>query len=254
MPTSNSERIRFIKESDSRYCLVHEGTLEGSANLWFVVRLLQEELGLKLKRGGYFGHGGFSSQTFHSPRPINTRAFGWRLRHLMSLPPHESAALVRIRKLLGPKAGEPGFKWLNEQSSASALKRWCCDYYAGDGIDCPESFAALERHSVFRWRRIPAALLRHNLEQNFQTPLKVEVYRQLLAKGVALPPLICLRRGWDLLEGYHRLAAHEQAGNADVPCIVIGKDGGVTSHRLKPRQASHREMAHAKQELKRLIQ
>lgn len=222
-PKADAEKIEFRKDGDSRCRLVHEGTLEGSSNLSFVVRLVEEDLGLKLKREGYFGHGGYSSQTLQSDRPINARIFGWKLRRLMRLPPKELAAIVRTRELLGPKAGEHGFEVFNEQTSPIALKTWCCDYYAANGIDCPESLAAVERHSVFRWRRVSIGLLLHNLNGSFQTPLKVEVYRQLIRKAVALPPPICLRRDWDLLEGYHRLAAHQQAASSEVACVVIGK-------------------------------
>ena len=93
---SNSDRIRFSRDGDSQYRLVHEGTLEGSSNLSFVVRLVEEELGLKLKREGYFGHGGYSSQTFQSHEPINTRLFGWKVRRLLRLPFSELAADATI--------------------------------------------------------------------------------------------------------------------------------------------------------------
>lgn len=222
-PNADTERIQFRKETESRYRLVHDGTLDGSSNLSFVVRLVEKELGLKLKREGYFGHGGHSSQTLQSDRPIKTRVFGWKLRRLIRLPLGKLAALVRTGQLLGPKAGEPGFEGLNEQTNAIALNTWCCDYYAANGIDCPDSLAALERHSAFRWRCVPIDLLLHSLKGSFQTPLKVEVYRQLIESAVVLPPLICLRRDWDLLEGFHRLAAHRQAGSSAVACIVIGR-------------------------------
>ena len=221
-PTTDSERIRFRKEAGSRYRLVHEGTLEGSSNLSCVVRLVEEEMGLKLERKGYVGHGGHSSQTLQSQEPIDTRAFAGKIRRLLRLPLKELAAIVRARQLLGPKDGELGFAGFDERTDAFALKRWSLHYYAANGIDCPESRTALERQSQFRWRCISIGLLLHNFEASFQTPLKVEVYRQLLEKGAVMPPLICLRRGWDLLEGYHRLAAHQHAGSADVPCIVIG--------------------------------
>jgi hypothetical protein len=184
---------------------------------------VEEDLGLRLKREGYFGHGGHSSQTLRSNRPINTRVFGWKLRRLMRLPLKELAAIVRTRELLGPKAGEYGFETFSEQTAETALKMWCCDYYAANGIDCPESLAALECHRVFRWRRVSIGFLLHNLKGSFQIPLKVEVYRQLIENAVTLPPLICLRRGWDLLEGYHRLAAHQDAGSSEVACIFVGR-------------------------------
>ena len=222
-PTADAEKIQFHREADSRYRLVHEGSLEGSSKLSFVVRLVEEELGLKLQRGGYFGHGGFSSQTLQSDRPINTHVFGRKVRRLMRLPLKELAAIVRGRKLLGPKAAEYGFETFSEKTEEIALKTWCCDYYAANGNDCPESLAALERQSAFRWRCVPIDLLLHNLKGCFQTPLKVEVYRQLIENATALPPLICLRRDWDLLEGYHRLAAHQEAGCSAVACIVIGR-------------------------------
>ncbi len=222
-PNADTERIQFRKDSDSHYRLVHEGSLEGSSRLSIAVRLVEEDLGLRLRREGYFGHGGHSSQMLRSHRPINTRVFGWKLRRLMRLPLKELAAIVRTRELLGPKAGEHGFETFHEQTDVFTLKTWCCDYYATNGIDCPESLASLERHLVFRWRRVSMGLLLHNLKGSFQIPLKVEVYRQLIANATALPPLICLGRAWELLEGYHRLAAHEQAGSTEVACIVLGK-------------------------------
>lgn len=222
-PNADTERIQFCKETESRYRLVHDGTLDDSSHLSFVVRLVEKDLGLKLKREGYFGHGGHSSQTLRSHRPINARVFGWRLRRLMRLPLKELAAIVRTRELLGPKAGEHGFETFHEQTGVFTLKTWCCGYYAANGIDCPESLTTLERHSVFRWRRVSMGLLLHNLKGSFQTPLKVEVYRQLIENAVSLPPLICLRRGWDLLEGYHRLAAHREAASSEVACIVAGR-------------------------------
>ena len=222
-PEADFEGIRFRAESDLRYRLVHEGSLEGSSKLSYIVRLVEREMQLKLERKGYYGHRGYSSQTFQSDRPINARVFGRKVRRLLELPLKELVLIVRNRHLLGPKPGEPEFGDLDEQSSALALKAWSLDYYRVNGIDCPESLAVLERHSLFRWRRVSIDFLRHNLGESFQTPLKVEVYRQLLENGVALPPLICRRRGWELLEGYHRLDAHQQAGNDEVPCIVIGK-------------------------------
>ena len=85
-PTTDSERIRFRKEAGSRYRLVHEGTLEGSSNLSCVVRLVEEEMGVKLERKGYVGHGGHSSQTLQSQEPIDTRAFAGKIRRLLRLP------------------------------------------------------------------------------------------------------------------------------------------------------------------------
>ncbi len=76
--------------------------------------MVEEELGLNLKREGYFGHGGHSSQTLQSDRRISTRVFGWNVRRLMRLPLKELAAIVRTRELLGPKAGEYGFETFNE--------------------------------------------------------------------------------------------------------------------------------------------
>ena len=51
-PTTDSERIRFRKKAGPRYRLVHERTLEGSSNLSCVVRLVEEEMGVKLERKG----------------------------------------------------------------------------------------------------------------------------------------------------------------------------------------------------------
>lgn len=222
-PKPDAEKIRFRKEADSGYRLVHEGTLDGSSNLSYIVRLVEGEMGIKLERKGYFGQGRYSSQTFQSDRPINARVFGRRFRRLFGLSLQELAAVVRARRLLGPKVGEPEFEGLDERTSALALKTWSLDYYEANGINCPGSRAALERNSQFRWRRVTVDRLLHNLENSFQTRLKVEVYRQLLENRVALPPLVCRRRGWELLEGSHRLAAYQQAGVAEVPCIVIGK-------------------------------
>jgi len=222
-PKADPERIRIRKEADSRYRLIHEGTLDGSSKLFYIVRLVELELGLKLEREGYYGHGGYSSQALQSDQPINARVFGGKVRSLLRLPLEELAIIVRDCHLLGPKAGEPGFGKLAGRTCAVALKAWSIDYYEANGIDCPESLAVLEHNSLFRWSRVSIDLLLHNLGGNFQTPLKVEVYRQLLESGVALPPLICRRHGWDLLEGYHRLAAYQQTGRAEVPCVVIGK-------------------------------
>ncbi len=222
-PKADAEKMQFRKDDDSRYRLVHEGSLEASSRLSFAIRLVEEELGLKLKRQGYFGHGGHSSQTLQTDRPISTRVFGSKLRRLMRLPLNELAAIVRTRELLGPKAEEFGFETFNEQTDEITLKTWCCEYYAANGIDCPESLATLDRHSVFRFRRVPLGFLLHNVKGSFQIPLKVEVYRQLIENAVTLPPLICLRRRWDVLEGYHRLAAHQEAGCFEVACIVVGR-------------------------------
>lgn len=218
-----AENIQFHKDGDSHYRLVHEGSLEGSSRLSIAVRLIEEELGLKLKHQGYFGHGGYSNQTLQSDRPINARVFGWKLRRLMRLPLKELAAIVGTREILGPKPAEYGFETFSEQTDEFTLKTWCCDHYAANGIDCPGSLATLERRSVFRWRRVSMGLLLHNLKGSFQIPLKVEVYRQLIENSTTLPPLICLRRGWDLLEGYHRLAAHQEAGSSEATCIVVGR-------------------------------
>lgn len=221
-PKADAEKIRFCREADSRYCLVHEGSFGGSSKLFYIVRLVEREKELKLERKGYFGHRGYSRQTLQSDQPINVRVFGWKVRRLLGLPLKELASIVRDCRLLGPNVGEPGFGKLDEGTNASALKAWSLQYYEANDIDCRGSLAVLERNSVFRWGRVSTNLLLHNLEASFQTPLKVEVYRQLLANGAALPPLICRRRGWDLLEGYHRLAAHLQAGSTEVPSVVIG--------------------------------
>lgn len=222
-PKADAEKIRIRQEADSRYSLIHEGTLDGSSRLFYIVRLAELELGFKLERKGYYGHRGYSCQTFQCDQPTNARVFGWKVRRLLKLPLKELAIIVRDCHLLGPKVGEPKFGDLDERISAVALKAWSASYYEANSIDCPESLAVLERNSLFRWCRVSLDLLLHNLVENFQTPLKVEVYRQLLESGVTLPPLICRRRRWDLFEGYHRLAAYQLAGSAEVPCVVIGK-------------------------------
>src|SRR5437867_7271816 len=120
-PEADFEGIRFRAESDLRYRLVHEGSLEGSSKLSYIVRLVEREMQLKLERKGYYGHRGYSSQTFQSDRPINARVFGRKVRRLLELPLKELVLIVRNRHLLGPKPGEPEFGDLDEQSSALAL-------------------------------------------------------------------------------------------------------------------------------------
>lgn len=217
------ETIRFSRETDLQYSLVYEGTREGSSKLGYLVQLVEREMGLELKRAGYFGQGTYSRQTFYSNQAINPHTFAAKMRRLLRLPLLELAAIIRQQLLLGPKIGEPAYSELSEQTGVAILKTWCLEYYQSNGIDCPDCLADLERYQQYRWRRIATNLLWHNLETSFLTPLKVAVYRQLLEAEVALPPLICLRRRWELLEGYHRLGAHREAGNVEVNCIVIGR-------------------------------
>jgi hypothetical protein len=143
-PKADAEKIRFRNEADSCYRLVHEGTLDGSSNLSYIVRLAEGEMGIKLERKGYFGQGRYSSQTLQSDRPINTRVFGWKCRRLLALPLEELATVLRTRHLLGPKAGEPEFEGLDERTSALVLKTWSLDYYEANGLNCPGSLAALD--------------------------------------------------------------------------------------------------------------
>lgn len=49
-PKADAEKIRFCREADSRYCLVHEGSFGGSSKLFYIVRLVEREMGLKLER------------------------------------------------------------------------------------------------------------------------------------------------------------------------------------------------------------
>jgi len=149
--------------------------------------------------------------------------FARRTRQLLRLPLAELAACLMAKGVLGPKPGEPAFGDLDEKTGAAALKEWAISYYEANEITCPGSQNTLERNRLFRWRQIPFEYLRHNLQGSYEIPVKVECYRQLLGKGHPLPPLVCRRRGWDLLEGYHRLSAHEKVGSATIPCVIIGR-------------------------------
>jgi len=117
-PKPDAEKIRFRKEADSGYRLVHEGTLDGSSNLSYIVRLVEGEMGIKLERKGYFGQGRYSCQTLQSDRPINTRVFGRRFRRLFGLSLQELAAVVRARRLLARKS----HNWI-EQRSGESVRR-----------------------------------------------------------------------------------------------------------------------------------
>jgi hypothetical protein len=81
----------------------------------------------------------------------------------------------------------------------------------------------LERNSQFRFRQVAVKDLQHNLQGSYNTPLKVDAYRHLLQRKTPLPPLICRRRGWDLYEGYHRLAACVAEKLDTFACVVIGR-------------------------------
>ncbi|MEI6972570.1 MAG: hypothetical protein WCL44_13760, partial [bacterium] len=167
--------------------------------------------------------GTHSQERFRSGQPIDEHAFARRTRQLLHLPLAELAACLMAKGVLGPKPGEPAFGDLNEKTGAAALKEWAISYYEANEITCPGSLNTLERNRLFRWRRIPFEYLRHNLQGSYEIPVKVECYRQVLGKGHPLPPLICRRRGWDLLEGYHRLSAHEKVGSETIPCVIIGR-------------------------------
>lgn len=216
------EKIRFYRD-DGAYVLVHEGTLDGGSNLRYIVRLIERERGLKLKSVGYFGHGTHSQERFLSGQPIDEHAFAQRTRQLLRLPLAALAACLMAKGVLGPKPGEPAFENLDEKTGAATLREWTLSYYDANGITCPDSLIVLERARLFRWRRVPFACLRHNLQGSYEIPVKAECYRQLLGRGYSLPPLICRRRGWDLLEGYHRLRAHEKVGGETIPCVIIGR-------------------------------
>ncbi len=220
-PTAD-ETIRFYRE-DGGYVLVHDGTLDGGATLHYIIRLVEREMRLKLKSLGYFGQGTHSQERFRSDQPIDEHAFARRTRQLLRLPLAELAASLMAKGVLGPKPGEPAFGDLDEKIDSAALKEWALSYYEANEITCPGSRNTLERNRLFRWRRIPFEYLRHNLQGSYEAPVKVECYRQLLGKGHPLPPLICRRRGWDLLEGYHRLSAHEKVGSETIPCVIIGR-------------------------------
>ena len=220
-PTADGT-IRFYRE-DGAYILVHDGTLDGGANLHYIIRLIEREMRLKLKSLGYFGQGTHSQERFRSGQPIDEHAFARRTRQLLRLPLAELAACLMAKGVLGPKPGEPAFGNLKEKPSAATLKEWAISYYEASEITCPASLNVLERNRLFRWRLIPFECLRRNLQGSYEIPVKVEYYRQLLGKGHPLPPLICRRRGWELLEGYHRLSAHEKVGSETIPCVIIGR-------------------------------
>jgi hypothetical protein len=216
------ETIRFYRE-DGAYVLVHDGTLDGGSKLRYIIGLIERETGLKLASLGYFGQGTHSQERFRSGQPIDEHAFARRTRQLLRLPLAALAARLAAKGVLGPKPGEPALENLNEKTGAATLKEWAISYYEANEITCPGSLNVLERNRLFRWRRVPFECLRHNLQGSYEIPVKVECYRQLLEKGHPLPPLICRRRGWDLLEGYHRLRAHEKVGSETIPCVIIGR-------------------------------
>ena len=216
------ETIRFWREQGA-YVLVHDGTLDGGSNLHYIVRLIEREMGLKLRSLGYCGHGAHSQERFGSNQPIDERAFIRRARQLLHLPLAGLAACIIGGGVLGPKPGEPEFRNLDEKTGPATLKTWAIAYYEANEITCPESLSVLERNRLFRWRRVPIDCLRHNLLGTYEIPVKVECYRELLESGRCLPPLICRSRGWELLEGYHRLRAHEKVGTKSIPCVIIGR-------------------------------
>ena len=55
-PKADTEKIRFRREADSRYCLVHEGSFGGSSKLFYIVRLVEREMGLT-RLDGHLGSG-----------------------------------------------------------------------------------------------------------------------------------------------------------------------------------------------------
>jgi hypothetical protein len=216
------ETVRFYRE-EGAYVLVHDGTLDGGSNLHYILRLVEREQGIKLKSLGYVGQGTHSQERFRSAQPIGVHAFAGRTRQLLRLPLAALAACLMGEGVLGPKPGEPAFRNLDEKASPAALKDWAIAYYTANEITCPGSLNVLDRNRLFRWRRVPSGCLRHNLQGSYEIPVKVECYRQLVESGHCLPPLMCRRRGWELLEGYHRLRAHEKVGSGTIPCVIIGR-------------------------------
>jgi hypothetical protein len=154
-------------------------------------------------------------------RRFNSDAF---LRHLIvnaELPTEELATRAAESGILGPKPGEPAFHHLDENTSSDELQDWAIRYYETNGIEDPESLHALASGRTFRLREVETALMIHNLEESFQDFFKVPVYRKLVAAGKRLPPLICKRRGWELLEGYHRLTAYRVLGIPKTRCVMV---------------------------------
>ena len=124
---------------------------------------------------------------------------------------------------MDPAQSEPDFSQFDEHTDAETLKEWAIAYYQANRIDDPESLVCLERNTLFRFRQVAVADLQHNLRGAYNTPIKVDAYRQILQRHIPMPPLICRRRGWELYEGYHRLAACVAENREKVACVVIGR-------------------------------
>jgi hypothetical protein len=211
----------FGRNGKGSYRLERDGPLEAETRFSFAFKLTCHQHHLQFLTTGYCGCGRHSSSTLQPSRRFNSHAFLRRLIANAELPTEELATQVAQSGILGPKPGEPAFHHLNENTPSDELRDWAIRYYETNGIDDHESLHALGDGRTFRFRRIETALLLHNLKESYQDPFKVRVYCILLDAGKLLPPLICKRRGWELLEGYHRLTAYRALGIAKAVCVVV---------------------------------
>jgi hypothetical protein len=215
--------ISFEKTPDGNYQLVRDGDIDADTHFGFAFDMACKRLNISYKRRGYSGSATHSSSTFAFAQEVPEEALMAATVALAELPTAELARQLIEGGLFGPRADEPDFSQFDEHTDAETLKEWAIAYYQANSIDDPESLACLERNTLFRFRRVAVAALQHNLRGAYNTPIKVDAYRQILQRHIPMPPLICRRRGWELYEGYHRLAACVAESREKVACVVIGR-------------------------------
>lgn len=197
-----------------------DGSPESTPRFDFAFKLAFSHLAIKTKPKGYSGCGRHSSASFDTSHPLEVKRVLELIKDFADLDPWDLAGQLNQAGLLGPKPGEDLSKLVN--LSSKGLKEWAIAYYELNGIDDPESFHVLERNSKFNYREVEIENLAHNLNESYLNPIKILAYQLLLRNQTLMPPLICRKHGWELYEGYHRLAAHKAEGLQHVSCIVIG--------------------------------
>jgi hypothetical protein len=215
--------ISFDRAQDGTYQLVRDGDIDADTHFRYAFDLVCKRLNLSCKCRGYSGCATHSSSTFEFAQEVPEETLLSAAVALTELPAAELALQLINGGVFGPREGEPGFSHLNKSTDSETLKNWAIAYYRANRIEDPDSLICLERNTLFRFRQVAVEDLQHNLQGTYNTPIKVDAYRQLLQRKTPLPPLICRRRRWDLYEGYHRLAACVAEKQDTIACVVVGR-------------------------------
>lgn len=214
--------VQFKLLEPGRIELKREGSLDAEDRFSYAFQLACNHRGITPTFAGYSGCGRKSVSTVRVPDHVPALELFQETCALLTLSDQHFALQVLQSGILGPDRNEPEVPRF-EDATVPQLKQWCLDYYQARGIDDPESLRTLTNNTRFRYQDIPLETLVWNLSGLYQSPTKVLVYRCALQSGHRFPPVICRRRGWQLLEGYHRLTAYLKENKETIPSILIGR-------------------------------